>query len=139
MLVTCSATKRRLPEAAVAAIDRYDGVFFKVIRKAIADGRMKSRITIAIISAEFGLITSETPIPFYDRKLDKVQVASLRPKVDKALRQLLLKRRFRHIFVNIGQQYASLVEDVPELQVATWAQGPIGKRAAILKSWISST
>jgi hypothetical protein len=138
VLISCSAAKRRTPAAPVRAIDRYDGIFFRVIRKAMADGRMSPRTHVAIISAKFGLIATETTIPFYDQKMDKSRAAVLRQSVRKELQQLLREHKFAKVFINLGRHYAVLIDDLPELRAATWAGGPIGKRAAAMKSWLES-
>ena len=59
------------------AIERYDGVFFKVLRKALREGRCQPPVAILIISAKYGLITSKTLIPNYDKKMNSRAMTSV--------------------------------------------------------------
>ena len=120
----------------MAAISRYDGVLFTVIRKAIRERRMQPETTIIIISAKFGIIRAGTKIPFYDQRLTASQSVKLGPRVRISLSNIIRKGRFERKFVNLGRNYAAMVQDLRGLRDAMWAAGPIGKRAATLKSWI---
>ncbi len=136
LIISCSADKRRSPSAKMPAIERYDGVFFKVLRKALREGRCQPPVAILIISAKYGLITSKTLIPNYDKKMNSRQADRLRASIRKELQQRIHKIEPGGIFVNLGEAYAGIIHDLPALQSASWAAGPIGKRAAMLKAWL---
>jgi len=137
VLVSCSAAKREIPATPIPAIDRYNGVLFKVIRKNLPVDSFRPRIRIAIVSAKYGFVTESMAVPLYDQKLNASRAEVIRANVRKGLRGLLRRRQFDRIFVSLGRSYAALVEDLPELQRATWATGSIGKRAAALKAWMN--
>ena len=136
LIISCSAAKRLNPRTYIPAIERYDGVFFKVLRKALREGRCQPPVEILIISAKYGLIAPHTPIPNYDTKMNTRQSAMLRIPIRKNLQRVINKNKPSRILVNLGKPYADIIRDLPELQSAFWAEGPIGKRAATLKSWL---
>lgn len=136
LIISCSAAKRLSPRAYIPAIERYDGVFFKVLRKALREGGCQSPVEILIISAKYGLITPHTPIPNYDTKMNTHQAAMLRTLIRKDLQRVINEKKPSGILVNLGKAYAEIIRDIPELQSAFWAEGPIGKRAATLKFWL---
>ncbi len=71
LILGCSETKVATPDN-VPAIDRYDGPPFRVLRRFLADRspmNPKSDLDVFILSAQFGLIRDEQPIPIYDRHM----------------------------------------------------------------------
>lgn len=135
LILSCSSAKCRKPSAPLPAIKRYDGVLFKVFRKAQREGRA-NRVHLAILSARFGLIGEHTKIPFYDQKMTKPRAAALAATVRYNLRKILAVRKFDRILINLGRDYSPLISEMPELKNALWASGSIGKRAATLKAWL---
>ncbi len=98
---------------------------------------MQPHTTIIIFSAKYGVVRAGTKIPFYDQRLTASQALKLAPQVRASLSTIIQKGKFKRKFVNLGRDYASMIQDLPALRGAVWAAGSIGQRAAILKSWIS--
>src|SRR5262245_5578265 len=136
-IVSCSQRKRREPGRPIPAIERYDGVFFRALRKAIRLGKMASTDRVLIISARFGLIEPQTPIPWYDQRLDGPRAKALATTVKAELIKRLSSDHNDRVCINVGRRYASLLEGIPQLANARWATGGIGTRARILKSWLT--
>lgn len=139
VLLACSARKRPKPRKPFAAIERYDGVFFRVLRKwrrTLPTGRPAP--DVLIVSARFGLIGADTAIPNYDLRMTPELAAELGPQVQKALRSRLTGKRYRRMFVNLGRDYLATVAGVEELKHARWATGGIGKRASQMKHWLEA-
>jgi hypothetical protein len=136
LLIPCSASKRKQPVKRIAAIDRYDGVFYRVLRKAVREARLPRNVRIRILSARYGLITAATRIPHYEQRMTADRVAELRPLVQASLRRLLRDCNFEDIFINLGHDYLAVLEGAPGLHSAKYATGSIGKRARALKQWI---
>lgn len=136
LIISCSAAKRGGPPAKMPAIERYDGVFFKVLRKAWREPDQRDSVVLLIISAKYGLITPETRIANYDTKINSRQAAKLGPKIRQGIKLAVRRNKPSKILVNLGKSYESIIRELPELQDAVWAEGPIGKRAATLKSWL---
>lgn len=137
IVISCSARKKRSPPPPIPAITRYDGVLFTVIRKAVREKRMRPNTTVIIISAKYGVVRAGTKIPFYDQRLTASQATTLAPRVRSTLAAIVRKGKYQRKFVNLGRDYASMIQDLPALRGAVWASGSIGQRAAVLKSWIT--
>jgi len=67
LIVSCSADKCPDP-GDMEAFDRYTGDMFKSIKKV---GVPEENVDLAIMSAKYGLIRRDTPIPNYNVKMDK--------------------------------------------------------------------
>lgn len=91
---------------------------------------------VAIISAKFGLLDQTTPIPFYDQRLTAARALSLAPRLREDLNELIRQGSYSRIGINLGRDYASMIENLSILNSAQWAAGSIGVRAATLKSWL---
>lgn len=137
ILISCSARKLPIRGKALPALELYDGVMFKVVRKAMREGRVASATDVAILSAKYGLIDCDALIRHYDQRLSKSRARELGPSVQAELRRILRRRRYEQVLINLGRDYAEMIRGMRELTNATWAAGPIGKRAAILKAWLS--
>jgi uncharacterized protein DUF6884 len=139
LLLACSASKRVWPVAPLPAIERYDGVFFRVLRKRLREHPDLTRVDVWIISARFGLIDAATRIPCYDQRMNAQRAADLAPQVQSALRQLLQRNRYHRIFVNVGRDYLATFAGVEELKFGSWASGGIGQRAQQMKRWLEAS
>ena len=52
-----------------------------VIEVKNAKGRKAGSVDLLILSAQFGLISGDTPIPYYDRRMTVRRAIDLRPRV----------------------------------------------------------
>jgi len=138
LLLACSARKRDEPSTPIPAIERYDGVFFRVLRKWLR-GTIKPNLDVLIVSAQFGLIDCTTPIPDYDRRMTPGRALELASNVKADFRSFTAQRRYRRIFVNLGEDYRPAVGGVKDLDNAVWAEGAIGKRARQMKRWLEES
>lgn len=135
LILACSATKRPEPHP-MPAIERYDGPFYRVLRKALRerDG-LAERLDVWALSAEFGLISAETPIPDYDRRMDMRRGEELRRPVAQALNQIAALNTHDRAFVSVGAVYRyALTGPLP--WPVTWAHGGIGEQLGQLKRWL---
>lgn len=73
LVLGCSSRKRH-DACLLAALARYDGVNYRVLQRALRARRehgvgdaLAARLDILIVSAEFGLLAPDTPIPGYYR------------------------------------------------------------------------
>lgn len=138
VVIPCSAAKREFPSRPIAAFERYDGPFYKVIRKAKRERRFNPLIRIVILSAKHGLIRGGVKIRSYDQRFDADTAVLRGPKVRSDLKRLIRTGKFSRVCVNLGRDYAAVIQEMPELHDAVWAEGSIGKRAALLKQWIQA-
>ncbi|MEI8165022.1 MAG: hypothetical protein WCG26_01550 [Chloroflexales bacterium] len=131
LILACSATKR--PDAGLLpAIDRYDGPFYKTLRKALRErAGLAERLRVRILSAEYGLIAADTPIPWYDRKMTRLRAEMLYPLVQHELNELRPWPRPR--FVSLSDLYHLAL---PPMELTEYACGGIGARLGQIKAWL---
>jgi hypothetical protein len=138
LVISCSERKLRRPRRPIPAIERYDGVFYRLLRKARREGILNADITIVILSARFGMLTTDSPIPYYDQSMNTDRLRVLQPSIRRGLKRLLLKKKFDQVYVNLGRSYAPAVEPLSEIRNAVWASGGIGQRAQLMKRWLTT-
>ncbi len=136
LLISCSATKRHDP-GLLPAIQRYQGVVYRVVRRNRPD-----HLSVWIISAEFGLIDETCPIPDYDRLMTPERSRELEQAVSQELDRRLRTEHYTSIFVNLGTHYARTLNAsviFPHLRAAGFveeAHGGIGSRLRQTKQWL---
>ena len=142
LLIACSSRKVRT-KGLLPAIERYDGVTYRVIRKAMREGYFPPNVEIKILSAKFGLIDSETRIPYYDRRMDKERAIEIRPQVLDNLEKVFQGNEYSDVFVNMGKTYLLATNgwhDMVRHNVRVIsARGGIGSKAKHMKQWLLST
>lgn len=132
----------------IPAIQRFDGVFIRLIRKYLKKAR---DIDILILSPVYGLISGEEKIEYKEpigenwRKLkfDSNAISRMRESNLRMLRKWLSKRNYAEIYINVGKNMLKLIEGfeqiVPQTTKVTYAQGSgIGPKMTHMKSWIES-
>lgn len=136
LILSCSRGKRNSARI-LPAIERYDGPAFRVVRRYLAT--TQDAPTICILSAEYGLLLADSPVPYYDRAMDADRARVLRPLVARQLATIATPPRFRSVFLILGSAYRSALGDAPRLfadaQVLS-ASGPPGVRLAQLRRWL---
>src|SRR6266513_4437732 len=121
LLLSCSNSKRLRPGEPIAAIERYTGIFFQVFKKWRREHPRSISPDLLIISGQFGLLTPETPIPYYDQRMTAARAAILRSRIQDALKRQLLNHAYRHILVKFGRDYLPALEGFTGLRGAAWA------------------
>lgn len=142
LILSCSR-KKRTGSRLLPALERYDGPAFRVLRKFIVEcPAVACNLDIRILSAKFGLIPADRPIPFYDKPMTARRAITLNPAVSAEVERLLAQRIYRKLLINVGQNYQpalagfeSLAPD--DLEVAQ-ASGSSGRRLTILHDWLHS-
>lgn len=143
LILACGATKRT-DAGLLPAIARYDGPPYKTLRKALAALPEGQRPTVLILSAEFGLIAADRPIPIYDRRMTRPRALSLRPHVRAALAAALAGGGYaQQTLINLGADYLPALpldpDTIVQLGSLVFARGGIGERMALMKQWLQAT
>lgn len=137
LVLACSGRKHRTPRP-VPAWYRYDGVLFRLCKRLQADRRFPSDVRIRILSAEHGLLTPDTPIAWYERRLDDARAAALRESVTHALRRAVDEEHASELYLALGRRYRAVVGPLPpELPVRGEPAG-IGAMQSRLRRWLAS-
>jgi hypothetical protein len=84
IVLSCSATKVEHRDP-LPAISRYDGPYYKVLNSCIRERGWPRSLSIAVLSAEYGLIGGLTQIDDYDRRMDERRATELREKCTETL------------------------------------------------------
>jgi len=138
LIVGCSQRKRSDP-GLIPAIERYDGGHFRVLRKAKADGYWPENLDVLILSAKYGLITSHTPIEYYDQRMTSDQARQLNAQTVEKLRCSWGQCSYDEVYVDLGQGYYAAIEEIIRCfstRSVRYAEGRIGVRLAQLKRWL---
>lgn len=139
LLVACSQRKRTDPEP-LPAIDRYDGVNFRMIRKLRRQGELPTNLDILIISAKYGLLRGDDPITWYDQRMTRQRALELQASTSNNLDSILRTAAYQEIFVNLGKDYMPALKNSEAFMntKVTYAAGGIGRRMAQLRTWLLS-
>lgn len=130
LVVGCSATKVDY-SGQLPAIIRYDGPMFRVMRAYMRDYRWPSGLSVAVLSAEYGLVGAMTPIPHYDRRMDAKRAEELAGSVTSTL--VDWKHLHKRVDLVLGQGYQRSVRSAAFDQgnsEMTLRPGPIGLQLA---------
>jgi hypothetical protein len=126
IVLGCSATKVEA-EGSLPAIDLYDGPTFRVLRSYLRDYRWPQPLSVAVLSAKYGIIGGISHIFTYDQRMTSERASELAPAVSKTL--LEWSPSHRRIDLVLGQDYLRSINDTvlscskPAVQVV---EGPIG-------------
>lgn len=139
LLIACSNRKIRT-KGLLPAIERYDGGTYRVIRKAKREGYFPPNVDIKILSAKFGLIDADTPIPYYDQRMDRNRAVELSSQVQVKWKQSLRRTQYAEIFINMGKTYILATDDIIGMvernTVVKYAKGGIGSKSRSMKLWL---
>ena len=117
------------------AIDRYTGLFFKVLKKH--NPKLKN-LDIIIISAKYGFLLPETLIENYDLKLTNKRALELRDEINPKFNEFFRDRNYDEVFINLGKYYSKATYYCSGVNANKWiiAKGAIGEKMAQLKKWL---
>jgi hypothetical protein len=138
LILACSQRKRsesdRLP-----AIERYDGPPFRVLRRYLRSGDA-NQLDVCILSAEYGLISANQLIAYYDRKMTPGRARELNAAAISRLRQITMPGLYSQIMLSMGSTYLQAVDGwaciIPEGTTVRIAHGGLGRRLTLLRDWL---
>ncbi|GAB4323308.1 MAG: hypothetical protein Kow0091_30650 [Geminocystis sp.] len=140
LIINCSKSKNKDLES-LAAIDRYNGVAFRVLRKFLKE-QTSDNLGIFILSAKFGLISSDYLIYDYEQKLTKKRSQELQPIVNQQFCELLQSNLYKRCLLCMSQNYLQVFRNyqnnIPQDLTLTVASGTIGRQLSVLYQWLYS-
>jgi len=126
------------------AIERYDGLFYRIVRKYV-DKLKEKDVDVIIITEDLDIVTPETKLPYKPPvgeswrslppiKKDPEKVELLRRRI----LELVERRKYEEIFIALNKHYRELLPDltVHTKKVIASFKG-IGPKAQALKQWLS--
>lgn len=140
LILSCSQRKRPDP-GEIPAIERYDGPLFRILRKFIRDVDNKDTMPdVFILSARFGLISTNQLIPTYDQKMTSARAVELLPQACSHLASILLRTSYDQIFLGLSKTYLKAIAGYENLVPVTTKvlilEGSMGRRQADLCDWM---
>jgi len=136
-VIACSATKKK-DVGLLPALVRYDGPTFRVLRKYLR--RATEPPTVLILSAKYGLIEADHPIPDYDCRITAGIAEGIRADVLRVLASHLGRTRYEEVAFCVGHDYQKAVEGyetiVPPGTRVTFIPGGQGRRLWHLGAWL---
>ena len=140
LILACSRRKRRVP-GSLPAIERYDGVNYRVLRKAKREGRWPRRLDVLILSAKHGLLEPGASIESYDLLMTPERAKQLRPAVLASMTERLSATKYEEVFLNVGKTYRLAMNgwdaEVGRETRIIYADGGIGQKAGAMLRWLN--
>ena len=125
----------------VPAIERYDGVAFRLLRRYIRVSG--DPLNIFILSSKFGLISHTEKIPYYNSKLTLTRASKMKGKIYSQAKQLFLtdsNSNEKKYFINLGRIYqhafSKILDDLPIQAQVISVTGSSGNRLSKMYDWL---
>ena len=150
-LIIVSSSSRVVGSAdrAVAAIDRYDGLLIRSVRKWMREAHI-GRDDILIVSPVYGLVRGQDLIEYHrpangdwrSPKLDARNVEKMNCSALLHIKELITSRNYSEIYVNVGKSLYPIIagfEKMPHCRVV-YARGKgLGPKVAHMRDWMLSS
>jgi len=120
------------------ALELYDGVNFRVLRRFLRNHGWPPGLLIKVISAKHGLLDITDILGPYEQRITPRSAARMNARALEELRSLV---GVRSVFVNLGRDYLPAVhgiEDALRGAVVTYAAGRIGQKMQAMKNWLEA-
>jgi hypothetical protein len=139
LVMACSSRKTSIAEW-VPAIDRYDGVMFRVVSRLRRLRQMPDDVDVVILSAKYGLLESGELIQAYDMRMTPEAARRQSDRNVAVLKTKLDSKRYAEVFISAGKTYLLALEPIgawqkEDVPVAV-NKGRIGKQLKTLKLWL---
>ena len=141
-LILLSASRRRSNNPnSIPALERYQGVYFRVLKKYLREDRLKDT-DVLIVSEKFGVLRPEDRVPYhepFEGKLGKQEVQKARQANLTKLAQTFSEKQYSEIFVVCGREFQKLIagfQNLTNTKVVFCEGAGLGPKAHNLKQWI---
>ena len=140
LILSCSQKKRSSP-GSIPALERYDGPAFRVMNKFIRVCSSEAQLPDTyVLSAKFGLISADKPIPHYDHRMTPRRIKELQQPTLSELKQILNGKQYQEFFISMGKDYLKVLDGYKSLTSTnldvTISQGSMGCKLAELRNWL---
>ena len=143
LILSCSQ-KKKSTQGLLPALERYDGPAFAVMNKFIRVYSSEVQLPdVYILSAKFGLISADKPIPDYDHLMTSQRAQELQEPTLIKLEQILNRKEYKEFFISMGKGYLKVLEGYQSLifrehPKVSVSQGSMGRKLAELRNWLYS-
>ncbi len=139
LVLGCSETKREAP-GLLPAIDRYDGSPYRVLRKYLREQDWPESLSVAVLSAKYGLVGGFTGIENYDERMTQAKASALAPQCQATLQDWALGHS--NFYFSLGKDYLPAVLPTIQANLGNQAkifEGPIGMKLNQIKEFLTGT
>ena len=114
LIQSCSGNKNNY-DGLVPAMELYDGYFFRILKKAKRENKLRDDVDIMILSAKHSLIEPDEEISYYDRVMDSKRAEELNQDVLSALTCKLDQKNYDKVVLNLGKTYKKAVDGIEDI------------------------
>ena len=144
LLVLGPTFRRNSSKSTLSAIDRYDGVFFRVARKHL---KHVHDVDVVVMADDLTLVDGNSYLSYVPPKGEKwgkqafsneaYEVAKAKNKAISSKK--LGNKRYEEIFIAMGKKHAKALPDLShyKVKVVFPTRGGLGPKALALKRWLS--
>jgi hypothetical protein len=139
LVIGCSQTKRNA-EGLLPAIDRYDGSSYRVLRSFLRRRQWPSSLSVAVLSARYGLVGGFTEIEDYDERMTAGRAEEWAPVCGETLGKW--SERHESIHFSLGKDYLPAVMPAIKNRLCRETEifeGPIGIKLSQIKTFLEET
>lgn len=139
LVLGCSQTKRE-SEGLLPAIDRYDGSSYRVLRNYLRQREWPSNLSVAVLSAKYGLVGGFTGIADYDERMTIPRATEWAPLCGDTL--AIWAAEHASVHFSLGKDYLPAVTPAIEHSLKHKAEifeGPIGMKLSQIKGLLERT
>ena len=136
--------RRRKAGVVLSALERYDGIFFRVARKYLDEA---GDVDVVVMGDDLVLVDGGAPLPYKAPAGDvwgglsfsKEELEEARKRNEKFLRRKLRGGRYSEVFIAMGKKHAEALPDLSQYNVKVIfpATGGPGPKAKALKEWLT--
>ena len=139
LVLGCSQTKRETP-GLLPAIDRYDGSAYRVLRNYLRKCEWPTNLSVAILSAKYGLVGGFTDIEYYDERMTRLKASEWAPKCKQTLNNWASDHN--SIYLSLGKDYLPAI--MPAIKSGLESkteifEGSIGMKLSQIKGLLQQT
>jgi len=139
LVLGCSQAKRETP-GLLPAIDRYDGSPYRVLRNYLREREWPANLSVAILSAKYGLVGGFTGIEDYDERMTSLRALEWAPKCSLTLKDWAINHNSVHF--SLGKDYLPAIVPAIEESLQGKAEifdGSIGMKLSQIKGLLQRT
>jgi hypothetical protein len=126
------------------ALERYDGIFFRVTRKYCSSIQ---RLDIAVMTDNFTLVNASTSLGYTEPEGTQWGNKTISNEIlenAKSINEVFLEKKFKkgkyqEVFISMGKEYAKALPDLSRhnVKVIFPSTGGPGPKAQALKNWLN--
>ena len=113
LLILGCAERKRDSKDLLPALDMYDGPAYRVIRKFLREYQWPEQVSIAVLSAKYGLFGIFRGSEYYDRRMDLSTAAAKAAECSSVLTAWAESHQSIHL--SLGKDYMPAVEPALDL------------------------